>query len=298
MNVFSFIYLIGIYLLLTLFNAFNAIDFDIQLIYASFFILVFGIPHGAIDHVLFFRKRKLSQFKFYAVYLGLIALFLMLWYFSSVYSLLLFLIISAFHFGESQFNDLSLKKGIKYLFYFFWGSAILVSLIFYNLDELTDLSSYFKDTMGLTVIYDLPVVRFFFYVANVGSLTCLAILLYLEKLKKDRFCSEIFLFVLIHITFFLFPFIIGFTLYFVVLHSLQVMYQEFNFFKCAEPKFTIFDFLKILLPYSLVSIVFSGLILGCSYLGFIDLSMPFLSLVIISVITLPHAIVMNIFYNE
>jgi hypothetical protein len=35
-----------------------------------------------------------------------------------------------------------------------------------------------------------------------------------------------------------------------------------------------------------------------SYLNYIPYSIPFLSIMIISVITLPHAIVMNIFYNE
>lgn len=298
MNVFSFIYLVGIYLLLTLFNAFNEIEFDIQLIYSSIFILVFGIPHGAIDHVLFFRKRKLSPFKFYAIYLGLIFLFLLFWSISSIYSLLFFLVLSAFHFGESQFNDLKLKKGLKYIFYFSWGASILINLIFYNLDELTNLSAYFQDTIGLAIVYDRPITTFFYYFINAVCLCFLTGFAYFKNIKIDRFLSEIFLLVLIHITFFLFPFIIGFTLYFVVLHSLQVMSQELNFFRHTDPQFSIFDFIKLLFPYSLVSIIFSGLILGGSYLGFIALSMPFLSLIIISVITLPHAIVMNIFYSD
>ena len=119
-----------------------------------------------------------------------------------------------------------------------------------------------------------------------------------KKIKIERLLSEIFLLFLIHITFYLFPFIIGFTLYFVALHSLKVMNDEFMFFKEENPKFSILDFLKMLAPYSILSIFFTAILLSLSYLNYIPYSIPFLSIMIISVITLPHAIVMNIFYND
>ena len=298
MNLFTFIYLVGIYLLLNLFQGFENIGIENQLIYSSIFILMIGIPHGAIDHILLFKKREMSQIKFYAIYLGLIIGFIMMWHFSPLYSLLFFLLISAFHFGESQFADIKFYPFLKNLFYFFWGLSLLSTLIFYNIDELNTITLYFDDTLALEKIYNTDRVRILFYFTNAITVLAIFAMTIFKKIKIERLLSESFLLFLIHITFYLFPFIIGFTLYFVALHSLKVMNDEFIFFKDENPKFSILDFLKMLAPYSILSIFFTAILLSLSYLNYIPYSIPFLSIMIISVITLPHAIVMNIFYNE
>ena len=298
MNLFTFIYLVGIYLLLNLFQGFENIGIENQLIYSSIFILMIGIPHGAIDHILLFKKREMSQIKFYAIYLGLIIGFIMMWHFSPLYSLLFFLLISAFHFGESQFADIKFYPFLKNLFYFFWGLSLLSTLIFYNIDELNKITLYFDDTLALEKIYNTDKVRILFYFTNAITVLAIFAMTIFKKIKIERLLSESFLLFLIHITFYLFPFIIGFTLYFVALHSLKVMNDEFIFFKEENPKFSILDFLKMLAPYSILSIFFTAILLSLSYLNYIPYSIPFLSIMIISVITLPHAIVMNIFYNE
>jgi Brp/Blh family beta-carotene 15,15'-monooxygenase len=297
MNLFTFIYLIGVYIILNLFQGFKHIDLNDQLIYSSFFILLIGIPHGAIDHILLFKKRKISQFKFYVIYLGLIFLFLILWHLSVVYSLVLFLFISAFHFGESQFPYLKIRQLFKNIFYFLWGISLLSTLIFYNIDELKSITLFFDDTLSLEQIYDLSRMTILFYSTNILTIISLVIFMFLERMNIERFFSEIFLLFLIHITFYLFPFIIGFTLYFVALHSLKVMNDEFIFLKNENQQFKLLDFIKLLVPYSILSIFFTTILLLLSYNNIIDYSVPLLSLMIISVITLPHAIVMNIFYN-
>jgi hypothetical protein len=76
------------------------------------------------------------------------------------------------------------------------------------------------------------------------------------------------------------------------------MNDEFKFFKKENAGFTIWNFLKLLAPYSTLSIIGTTILLLLSYYNIISYSIPFLSIMIISVITLPHAIVMNIFYNE
>ena len=103
-----------------------------QLIYSSILILLLGIPHGAIDHVLFFKKRKMSQLKFYSYISGISFLFVILWHILPVISLILFLLISAFHFGESQFADIFFKKSLRFIFYFFWDYVYLSTLMYYN----------------------------------------------------------------------------------------------------------------------------------------------------------------------
>ena len=298
MNSFTFIYIVGIFVILNLFQGFTHISLDNQLIYCSILILLLGIPHGAIDHVLFFKKRKMSKLKFYIIYLGLSLLFVILWHILPITSLILFLLISAFHFGESQFADVYFKKYLRYLFYFFWGLCLLSTLMFYNVNELFEITSYFDDTIILDKIYDKEKIGVFFYLTNAITIISIVALTYLKKIKNERLFSEFFLLFLIHITFYLFPFIIGFTLYFVALHSLKVMNDEFEFLKKEEKNFSISKFLKLLAPYSFLSIFGTTLLLFLSYFNYIPYSIPFLAIIIISVITLPHAIVMNIFYNE
>ena len=298
MNFFTFIYIIGIFILLNIFEGFKEISIENQLIYSSLSILLFGIPHGAIDHIIFFKKRNITQLKFYLIYLGLIIGFVLMWHIAPVLSLVLFLLISAFHFGESQFEDIRLHKILKNSFYFFWGIALLATLIFYNLKELANVTAYFDDTLILEKVYDIKNVTILFYFTNIVTLSSMIMLFIYKKIKIERLLSEFFLLFLIHVTFYLFPFIIGFTLYFVVLHSLKVMQDEIEFFKKDNPEFSFLDFLKLLAPYSILSIFFTTILLLLSYYSYIPYSIPFLSIIIISVITLPHAIVMNIFYNE
>ena len=298
MNLFTFIYIIGIFILLNIFEGFKEISIENQLIYSSLSILLFGIPHGAIDHIIFFKKRQLTKLKFYLVYLGLIVGFVLMWHIAPVLSLILFLLISAFHFGESQFEDIKITKVLKNTFFFFWGIALLATLIYYNINELANVTAYFDDTLAFEKVYDIKKVTALYYVTNIITIASMILMTVYKQIKIERLLSEFFLLFLIHITFFLFPFIIGFTLYFVVLHSLKVMQDEIEFFKKDNPKFSILDFLKLLAPYSILSIFFTTILLLLSYYSYIPYSIPFLSIVIISVITLPHAIVMNIFYNE
>ena len=298
MNLFTFIYIIGIFILLNIFEGFKEISIENQLIYSSLSILLFGIPHGAIDHIIFFKKRQLTKLKFYLVYLGLIVGFVLMWHIAPVLSLILFLLISAFHFGESQFEDIKITKVLKNTFFFFWGIALLATLIYYNINELANVTAYFDDTLAFEKVYDIKKVTALYYVTNIITIASMILMAVYKQIKIERLLSEFFLLFLIHLTFFLFPFIIGFTLYFVVLHSLKVMQDEIEFFKKDNPKFSILDFLKLLAPYSILSIFFTTILLLLSYYTYIPYSIPFLSIVIISVITLPHAIVMNIFYNE
>lgn len=299
MNRFTFIFLVCIYALFLVYQALTEISIDHQLKVASIFILLFGIPHGAIDHVLFFRKRNMSPFNFYSIYLGLIGCFVCLWLWQPLLSLVLFLLLSAYHFGESQLVDIKLsKKRYKPLIYFNWGLALLATLMYYNLSELHVVTAFFQDTESFKVVYDEDVIFWFFVITNILNLGSLCFLFNITKLSISRFSSEIFLIALIHLTFFLFPFIIGFSLYFVVLHSMVVMHQEYLFFKAENQAFSVLKFIKLLLPYSILSIVFTALLFLMSFWGYINISIPFLAIIIISVITLPHAIVMTIFYNK
>ena len=194
MNRFTFIFLVCIYALFLIYQAFVEISIEYQLVAASILILLFGIPHGAIDHILFFRKRTMSQLQFYSIYLGLIVCFVVLWLWQPLLSFVLFLLLSAYHFGESQLVDIRLLRGrFKPLIYFNWGLALLATLVYYNSSELIEITAFFQDTEGFASVYNKGVLIYFFLFANAVNLGTLIYLYFKAKIAPRRFFSMYYL---------------------------------------------------------------------------------------------------------
>ena len=110
--------------------------------------------------------------------------------------------------------------------------------------------------------------------------------IYNKKVKTNKVISEVFFLFVIHLSSFLFPLLICFTLFFIILHSLPSLVNQYNHFKKQNIEFTIKDFIYLMAPYSLVSILFLILISFCSYTNVINYSVPLISIILISVITL------------
>ena len=126
----------------------------------------------------------------------------------------------------------------------------------------------------------------------------LLFLVYKKFITTEDMFSEIFQYFLIFITFYLFPIIIGFTLYFVFIHSFRSLYHEYIYLKKIKKIKNIFNFIKLLIPHSLAAYFFTCIICYTSINNVLNISLPMVILIIVSVITLPHALVMSNFYNK
>ena len=297
MNRYSFTYLVIVYLLFGIYTLNGEIDIDHQLKAALVLMSLFGIPHGAIDNVLFLTKHKVPQLMFYSVYLSTIAVYCCFWYFFPIFSLLFFFLISAFHFGESQLSDYAFKSRFKKSIYTLWGVCLLSTLVFYNQSELLILCQAFTDTVQFGHVFDHPSIDYLFYGSNVILITILCLKKYRDKNNTQDLLAELFQLFLIHLTFYLFPIVISFTLYFIFLHSMKVLTQEYNYLREVRPELDLKKFIVLLLPHTLVSLIF----LFVFYMGIqtqvLPISLFLFSVISISVITLPHAIIMTNFYD-
>lgn len=79
----------------------------LQNLFFCFFMLVSGIPHGALDHLVASEtaQRRKQGFKmpwFMVEYLLSMVVYAVVWFFFPTFSLLFFLLIAAWHFGESD----------------------------------------------------------------------------------------------------------------------------------------------------------------------------------------------------
>ncbi|MAR20757.1 MAG: hypothetical protein CMD25_01650 [Flavobacteriales bacterium] len=298
MNKFSFLYLITCYFLASIFTLNNHIDISHQIIGSLFLITLFGIPHGAIDNIILKSEVKISNLRFYSLYISCILLYIITWFVSPIISFYLFLIISSYHFGESQLANYKISNNNKKLIYLIWGTALMSTLFYYNEIELINLFSLFEDTENLNSLFYHNYFKIVFYVSNILIFLSLIFLQLKNQIKASVFRNELFQLFLLHLTFYLFPVIISFTLYFVFLHSLKVLSQEFNYLNIIYKKLSISKFIILLAPHTLLSLAFLAFFIYLCQNNIINISILLLTVIGISVITLPHSIVMTKFYEK
>ena len=135
---------------------------------------------------------------------------------------------------------------------------------------------------------------YLFLTSNIITLILFTVFIYKFKVKANKVFFGFFLFV-VHIFFFFIPLLICFTLFFIILHSLPSLVNQYNHFKKFNNKFALSDFVYLMLPYSFVSILFLFIISLCSYTNVINYSIPLISIILISVITLPHSFIISKF---
>ena len=298
MNKFSFAYLVFFYFLTAIYSLFGEISIENQIFGSLFLILLFGIPHGAIDNILLLSQSRISSTRFYLYYFFVIIIYLIIWFFAPIFSFIFFLIISSYHFGESQLANLSISSIFTKVIYLLWGISLMSTLFFYNENELIKLFDSFEDTSQFNKLFKFNVIQIIFFISNISLIIFLFYFLLTNRLNTSVLMSEIFQIVLIHITFILFPIIISFTLYFIFLHSIKVLVQEFKYLDELTEDLSLFIFIRMLAPHTFISLVFIAIFLYMSSSQIISVSILLFSIVSLSVITLPHSIVMNRFYAK
>ncbi len=276
----------------------TGLEFFIQCV-CVFFILTVGVSHGAIDNVLYGIKGKMQNVRFITIYVLIALLAGLTWFFLPNFSFITFLLISAYHFGQSQFVDYNLDSGfMSRVLYFCWGGTVLSFLIHFNRTELLSLT--YEGELFPIVASDFLIENSAIFTYGLVSVS-LAILVYLIFLKNISFqalFTELYLLVLIALSFKFLSILLGFSLYFIILHSFRVLIQEYDFLKKNNELDNNFQFVKILLPFTIAAILGLGGISLVLYLNDAILSIPIWALIVTFGITLPHALVMEIFYRS
>lgn len=276
------------------------LSFSHEIAVCTFLILILGIPHGAIDHILFIESKKSNPILFYAAYLGVMLLYVLLWIYLPVFSLIIFLLTSAYHFGQSQMVEkiITIDTWKKRFLYFAWGSTLLSALFSLNHDGLIALLELYEDTRLFIPLFDQNILRLIF-ISCLGLTLFLLTKLYLSKKFTAReLVYELIILGTILAVFYLLPLIIGFTIYFVFQHSLKVLVQEYNFLKNFKSMFSVKKFVLSLAPFSLITIFFLAILLVLYSFGRLPISVSLLVFILISTITIPHSIVMDSFYSS
>tara|TARA_Y100000589_G_C27157181_1_gene631289 strand:+ start:108 stop:968 length:861 start_codon:yes stop_codon:yes gene_type:complete len=281
---------------MNLFNAYQDISINHQLIFSAFFISFFGIPHGAIDNIIARHKTGINNIVFYIIYLLVLLIFLSIWYMSPDIAFWTFLLISAYHFGESQLVTLFRSNKFNHFVFLLWGTWLIVCLMYFNSSELEEIGNYSTIfSVNRSILSILPIV---FFVTSISLFSILILLSLNKNLTLNHLFQELFTLGLVALTFYIFPFVIGFTLYFVFLHSIRVMYQEYDFLKSRINKLSYSSFIKLLLPNTIMFLFGLVIFLLLYSNNYFTISLSEILIVSISCVTVPHAFVMMRFYKE
>jgi len=243
----------------------------IAVIISGILIALLGIPHGSMDlHLISTRTQRIREL---AIYVSCIGLVIGVWLVQPIIMLALFLINSAWHFGDC---DLRTSHKLKPLLALAYGASVLTVLI-----DLRDpiICGILATLTGFAV--DASVVPYYSVVRTLASALVIGIPLVGADEQPQRSLLQSILIVAIAM---LAPSLIAFTWYFVVVHSWTSMHRMRYHVDASNP-WTWRMLLIAAAPLSLTTYV--GIALTHIMFPGVDiLAMLFIAL---SALTVPHS---------
>ena len=257
------------------------------------FILIFsfGMLHGSNDILLIdsLSEDKVGYpfLRVLSTYLLTVILAVVIFYILPVMAIGLFILFSAFHFGEQhwEYRKLTTDKLIINLFYLSYGMLVLQLLFILNpkdvIDVVTSITSYTINYQFILFTFIITTILFLI----VSIYVCIKSLTFRQVLLQEFFYLLVFA-----VVFKVSSLIWGFTIYFIFWHSIPSLYEQVKFLYKAFNKATILKYCKNAVPYWVASII--GILIV--YLFFKDQTIFYaIFFSFIAAVTFPHALVIN-----
>ena len=258
-------------------------------------VLLIGLPHGATDFLLFRRlygpelSRK-KVFKFFFFYLVAVLGYLAVWLLLPMVAMVTFLIISAYHFGQSNWQTVAVSPRIRPVLNISFGAFTIGGAVLWHWDEgqnivqqmIGDLPAWSQSTMAN--------IQWFILLFNVAILLGIR---FAGQIDPSLLLREVVKLSVLSFMLYYTPLLVGFTLYFTLWHSLSSLLDQVSFFRHQWPSFTLKSYYYQAAPYTLLAIFgLLGLIFGQSFI-FPEASFLSLFLILIACMTLPHIILVE-----
>jgi Brp/Blh family beta-carotene 15,15'-monooxygenase len=293
----------GILLLLAQFTPFK-LSQDVQLIIFFTGIILLGIPHGAADLLVASKnaingRKKFSVPLFFLNYLGRLTLFAFSFYFFPLAANIVFIIMAAYHFGETdlhQFNTQTLRGSI---FVTSYGVLILGVILLVHFEEVMPLFMQFETGQKYTWLLEMIDINRYSILSLLGILFFITAFLYFVGNNSPDQLNGRFLVHLAMLLFILFkmPMMLGFTFYFICWHSILSLQKIINYLNTDRliPKGGI---IRQIIFYSAIAI--GGIIImaiaGTAMIN-TDLMVVYV-FIGLAVLTAPHMQIMQEMYRQ
>lgn len=277
---------------------------NIQIAFFVALILLTGIPHGSLDHLIQEAEDKrhnrvYSFARFVTKYLLLMSVYGLAWYWFSGMSLMIFLIISAWHFGETDLENVPLKPRIWSFTRLFYGFYILAFILLTHTEEVNPIVQQMIVGQDNSLIFWKFIqmnAKQILYLFGLGISTIFIVAQseLLVNFDKVRILRLILILIL---TIYL-PLLPAFALYFGGWHALCAFDTIHGYLQKDHPSLTFKSVYLKALPLTILAIIFfSAFLWYCK--NYTQSYNPFpILFIFISLITLPHLVVANQMNNE
>ena len=255
---------------------------------AYILVISIGIIHGANDLLILSTKDKKNKsfIKNLTIYISIILFCVLIYLFSPFIAILLFVLLSAYHFGEEHLGHKIMMNSVFNSIYFLAYGLFIFSLLFYQslpdvdkiMLELTD-TSFTKLQVEITLIA-CAILLF------LGSFYLVVI----KKRDLKMHLKELFYLVLLFLVFNTSSLILGFAIYFIFWHSIPSIIHQVEFISGNLNKKNILFYIKKAMIYWGISLF--GLVILYHLVPQIELFSTVV-FVILFAVTAPHTWVMH-----
>lgn len=261
----------------------------LEYLFAAAGIFITGIPHGALDHhtAAFIGGARFKLLRYLLQYLLSAFVYLAVWLIYPGFAFLLFLALTAWHFGETDSICFAQKKKPAFIL-FLYGWSLLMWLLLK--DESTIL--YWTDLITANHIFSHQLIKALTHLPHTLWFVILAAtLVYIAERKQ---WPAVILFLLFIFCAVYTSLLMGFVVYFAGWHSLQALqHLRSSVFKRAGLQ----QIIRNAIPAVAGSLLILFLILKFGTGGWIENNgLPSL-FVLLSVLTLPHMLQMHKLYQ-
>ncbi len=264
-------------------------QFVIEILVLFFGLILTGIPHGAIDHLVARKtadkkSNKFSLVKFIFRYTILMLIYGAVWWLAPGFSLILFILFTAFHFGITDLHYFGKEnKMISFLF----GMNLTAWLLLSHQAELINwLYLILPNTDPIFVI-----INFLFKINPIVFLFLAGLISFPKKTKRLDWVLFILLLILANQL----GLIAGFAFYFSGWHGWQAFNDIKNYINAEN---TIIQLWKKAIPFTILSLVALLVVYAITPDSvWQNLGAPAV-IILISLLTLPHMEVMEQVYHK
>ncbi len=263
----------------------------LQIISGFFLIFTFGILHGANDLLIINKinveKTANSKLKILGYYVVVVLTGLLLFYSIPQLALLLFIIVSACHFGEQQWLHLQFHflKWFVILFQFVYGLSILLLLFIFHTKEVQSIILSIAD-----INIPIPYFTTLLEISGIVFISLSAYFYWKSEKIRNKLLLEFFYLIVFTIIFKSSSLIWGFAIYFVLWHSIPSIIDQIKFLNGSFSIKYFIGYCRSAGIYWLVSII--GIILIYFTLKE-DQLFNALFFSFLAAITFPHTVVIN-----
>jgi Brp/Blh family beta-carotene 15,15'-monooxygenase len=255
---------------------------------AYIMIISVGVLHGANDLLILSTKEKKDNIfiKNILIYVVIIFFCIAIYFFSSFSAIILFVLLSSYHFGEEHLSN---KINVNFLFnvlYFLAYGIFIFALLFYQ--SIADVDIIMKELTGVT--FSKAQIEISLLVSMILLVVGSGYLMLTKRNEPILFLKEFLYLVLLFFVFNTSSLILGFAIYFILWHSIPSIIHQIEFISGSLNNENIFSYIKKALIYWLISIV--GLLLLYQFLPEIKV-LATVVFVILFAVTAPHTWVMH-----